>query len=125
MKLLLDTHVLLWALATPERLSQKTRSLVADARHGVFVSSASSWEIEIKRAMGKLRAPTDLERQLKDRRLVELPVRVRHVEALRDLPPLHRDPFDRMLVAQALVDDLTLVSADEQLLAYPVRSLRP
>lgn len=123
MKLLLDTHVLLWALASPERLSDKARAAIVEPRHAVFVSAASSWEIEIKRALGKLRAPPDLERQLKDRRFVELPVRVRHTEALRDLPPLHRDPFDRMLVAQALVDDLTLVSADEQLRAYSVRTL--
>lgn len=124
MKLLLDTHVLLWALATPERLSERVRAAIADARHTVFVSSASSWEIEIKRALGKLRAPTDLDLQLRDRRFVELPVRVRHTEALRDLPPLHRDPFDRMLIAQALTDDLTLVSADEQLRAYSVRMLQ-
>lgn len=124
MKVLLDTHVLLWALASPERLSERARSVIADPRHAVFVSAASLWEIELKRALGKLRTPLDLDDQLAERRFLELPVRVRHALAVRDLPPLHRDPFDRMLVAQAIADDLTLVSATEQIFAYPARTLR-
>lgn len=124
MKLLLDTHVLLWALTTPERLSERTRAAVADPHHAVFVSAASGWEIEIKRALGKLTTPADLEQQLRNRRFLELPVRLRHTTATRDLPPLHRDPFDRILVAQAIVEDLVLVTADEQMFPYPVRTMR-
>lgn len=124
MKLLLDTHVLLWALATPERLSEKARAAIAHPRHAVFVSAASSWEIEIKRALGKLATPPDLEQQLRQRRFLELPVRVRHTQALRGLPPLHRDPFDRLLVAQAIVEELVLVSADELIFAYQAKTMR-
>jgi PIN domain nuclease of toxin-antitoxin system len=122
-KLLLDTHVLLWALADPGRLSETSRAAIADPRHAVLVSAASGWEIEIKRALGKLTTPPDLDEQLRSRRLLELPIRLRHTAALRTLPPLHRDPFDRMLVAQAIVEDLVLVTADAQVRAYPVRTM--
>lgn len=124
MKILLDTHVLLWALAAPEKLSVKARAVISDPRNAVFVSVASSWEIEIKAALGKLRTPPDIETQVSERRFIELPIRIRHAVAVRSLPPLHRDPFDRILVAQALVDNLTLVTGDEQLTRYPARTLR-
>ena len=75
------------------------------------------------RALGKLDAPDDLLQQMKRHRFMELPVHIRHVQRLGKLPPLHRDPFDRMLVAQALADDLTLVTRDRRILAYPVKSL--
>lgn len=123
MKLLLDTHVLLWALADPGRLSEHARAAIADPRHAVLVSVASGWEIEIKRGLGKLTTPPDLDEQLRSRRMLELPIRLRHTTALRALPPLHRDPFDRMLVAQAIVEDLVLVTADAQVRAYPVRTM--
>jgi PIN domain nuclease of toxin-antitoxin system len=124
MKLLLDTHVLLWALASPERLSDSVRAAIANPSHAVLVSAASAWEVEIKASLGKLQVPSDLDRQLVDRGFLELPVRVRHTRALRDLPALHRDPFDRLLVAQAIVEDLVLVTADEALVAYPARTMR-
>jgi PIN domain nuclease of toxin-antitoxin system len=124
MKLLLDTHALLWALAQPERLSGEARAAIADARNAVFVSAASSWEIEIKTALGKLRTPPDLEAQLTERRFLELPIRLKHALALRRLPLHHRDPFDRMLVAQAMVEGLTLVTSDEQVLAYSTPTMR-
>ena len=120
MKLLLDTHVLLWCLSQPGALGPDLRDRLQDPDNVVFVSTVSAWEMEIKRALGKLKAPPDLEEQLRQRRFTELPVHLRHVRALRDLPPLHRDPFDRMLVAQALADDLTLVSHDKRVQRYPV-----
>ena len=123
MKILLDTHVLLWCLAAPERLRPSVRTQIEDPDNTVYASAASAWEIEIKAALGKLQAPADLADQLRLRRFIELPVHVRHVRALRTLPPLHRDPFDRLLVAQAIVDDLSLVTRDERVRAYPVRSL--
>jgi PIN domain nuclease of toxin-antitoxin system len=122
--LLLDTHVLLWALASPDRLGGEPRRQLENPANTVFVSAVSAWEIEIKRGLGKLRAPADLEDEVRAIRFTELPLRFRHVEALARLPDLHRDPFDRMLVAQAQVDDLTLVTRDRRLLAYPVRTLR-
>jgi PIN domain nuclease of toxin-antitoxin system len=123
MKLLLDTHVLLWCLSQPGALRPDLRDRLQDPDNVVFVSTVSAWEMEIKRALGKLKAPADLDEQLRQRRFTELSVHLRHVRALRDLPPLHRDPFDRMLVAQALADDLTLVSHDKRVQRYPVPCL--
>jgi PIN domain nuclease of toxin-antitoxin system len=123
MKLLLDTHCLLWALGRPRQLRPETRRRIERAETLVVVSVVSAWEIEIKRALGKLKAPDDLGRQLEQVRFEVLGVCLRHVEALRALPPLHRDPFDRMLVAQALTEGLTLVTQDEQLQAYGVPTI--
>ena len=122
MNLLLDTHVLLWALASPERLGDETRRALESPANTVFASAVSAWEIEIKRNLGKLRAPTDLEAEARVVRVTELPLRFAHVRALARLPNLHRDPFDRMLVAQAVADDLTLVTHDRRLLDYPVKT---
>jgi PIN domain nuclease of toxin-antitoxin system len=124
MRLLLDTHVLLWCLSAPNELSRDAREKLQDPDNVVFVSAVSAWEMEIKRALGKLRAPADLEEQLRRRRFNELPLHLRHVQALRELPPLHRDPFDRMLVAQAVADDLALVSRDTRVQRYPVTYVR-
>jgi PIN domain nuclease of toxin-antitoxin system len=122
-KLLLDTHALLWALSAPRSLAPKLRERLERAETTVLVSVVSAWEIEIKRAIGKLDAPDDLVQQMSRHRFLELPIHLRHVACLRRLPPHHRDPFDRMLVAQALADDLTLVTRDRRILAYPVKSL--
>jgi PIN domain nuclease of toxin-antitoxin system len=123
MNLLLDTHVLLWCLGAPQRLQRETRKKIEKPDTIVFVSAASAWEIEMKRSLGKLKVPNDLEEQLHEKRFTELPVRARHVQALRSLPALHRDPFDRMLVAQATTENLVLVTADAKVRAYPVRSM--
>lgn len=122
--LLLDTHVLLWALSEPDRLGGAARAQIESPDSIVYVSVVSAWEMEVKRALGKLETPEDMDAQLRLRRFTELPLRLRHIAELRGLPPLHRDPFDRMLISQCLADDLTLVSQDEQVLAYPVKTLR-
>jgi PIN domain nuclease of toxin-antitoxin system len=124
MSLLLDTHVLLWFLGAPERLRPAVLARIQNAREIVFVSAISVWETELKRALGKLEAPDDLEERLEAQRFTELPLQTRHVRVLRNLPGLHRDPFDRMLAAQAITDQLTLVTADRKLQAYPVKTLR-
>jgi PIN domain nuclease of toxin-antitoxin system len=121
--LLLDTHVLLWCLSAPDKLSAKTRKRIERADQVVFVSAASAWEIEIKRDLGKLKAPKDLAYQLQAKRFTELPLEVRHTAALSSLPRLHQDPFDRMLIAQAMADGLTLVTADGAIRAYPVPTI--
>ena len=123
MSLLLDTQVLLWCLGAPDRLTRKARRRIESANEVVFVSVVSAWEVAIKRALGKLKAPDDLHEQLAKKRFTELALRMRHVEQLSALPDLHRDPFDRMLVAQAKADDLVFVTADELLRTYPVKSL--
>ena len=90
----------------------------------VFISAVSAWEIEIKRALGKLVAPDDLEVQARALRFTELPLHIRHVRAIATLPPLHRDPFDRMLIAQAVVDGLVLITADKAIRGYPVKTIQ-
>jgi PIN domain nuclease of toxin-antitoxin system len=124
MNLLLDTHVLLWSLSSPDRLGAPARRALENPSNVVFFSPVSAWEMEIKQGLGKLSIPGDLPERLAALRFTELPLRLGHVRALRALPPLHRDPFDRILVAQARADQLTLVSHDERVLAYPVQTLR-
>jgi len=123
MNLLLDTHVLLWCLGAPHRLGRETRKKIEAPETVVFVSAASAWEIEVKRALGKLKIPADLEEQLQEKRFTELPVRVRHVRELRSLPELHRDPFDRMLVAQAIAENLAIVTSDAKIKTYAARTI--
>jgi PIN domain nuclease of toxin-antitoxin system len=125
-RLLLDTHVFLWLNAAPERLG-RARVEVEDSRNRLVVSAASSWEIAIKHARGRLPLPDPPERYVPDliRRIgaQALTIEHAHVLAVSSLPPLHRDPFDRLLVAQARSIDATLVTADERLRRYPVRTL--
>ncbi len=123
MKLLLDTHVVLWALGSPERLTPAARKVLQEPEHVIFASAVSAWEIEIKRAIGKLDAPDDLLEQLALLRFSELPLRLTHVRALSRLPAHHPDPFDRMLVAQAAAEDLVFVTRDRRMRSYPIRCL--
>ncbi|MDQ3463420.1 MAG: type II toxin-antitoxin system VapC family toxin [Actinomycetota bacterium] len=120
MKLLLDTHVLIWWLDDSPRLGQRARSAMADGVNEVRVSAVSAGEMSLKAARGKLRVPDDLERQIADNSFEELAFTIRHGAALRDVPVHHGDPFDRMLVAQAVCEGLTLVTADRRLAEYDV-----
>ena len=123
MRLLLDTHVLLWALTDDPHLTADVRDLIIDGTVEVFVSAASAWEITIKQGLGKLRAPDDLPAQLVAARFEALPISVEHAVAVLDLPDHHRDPFDRMLIAQATVEALTIVTHDAQIGRYDVAVL--
>ena len=120
MNLLLDTHVLLWWLDDPSILSGAAESAIRDPDNNVLVSAATVWEIVIKKGIGKLDAPDDLDQVLRDCGFASLPVTVPHAIAVGSLPTHHRDPFDRMLVAQAMTEGLTIVSRDEIVLRYPV-----
>ena len=124
MNLLLDTHVLLWALDSPERLDDRARDAIRDPRNRVVVSSASAWEISIKTALGKLRFDGDLTAVLKAVGFDPLAIDVEHALAAGALPPVHRDPFDRMLVAQARAEGLTVVTRDDVFDGYDVPTLR-
>lgn len=119
-RLLVDTHALLWWLADDPALSRAARDRIADPANELLVSAASVWEIAIKRSLGKLTAPDDLPDQILGEGFAWLPVGPEHAWRVRTLPPHHRDPFDRLLVAQALVEHMALVSADAHLAGYGV-----
>lgn len=120
MRYLLDTHILLWWLGMPERLPADIRELMQHHPEEVAFSTIAPWEVALKMSKGKLVAPPGLVSGLADSEFACLPVELRHVEALHQLPPLHGDPFDRMLVAQCYRDALTLITADAQLAEYPI-----
>ena len=122
--LLLDTHVLLWWLDDPASLQAPPRRLIADPRTRVFVSAAVAWEITIKRQLGKLEAPDDLEAALEEERFQHLPITVRHALAVAELPAIHGDPFDRIQIAQARLEGLTIVTRDGTIPRYAVPCLR-
>jgi PIN domain nuclease of toxin-antitoxin system len=123
LRLLLDTHALLWTLVAPDRLSANAAQVIAAEESEVFVSIVSPWEMAIAKALGRMDPPDDLEAQLGERRFVLLPVSLRHTHVIETLPHHHRDPFDRMLVAQAQVEGLTIVTVDRVLRRYPVSLL--
>ena len=120
MNLLLDTHVLLWWLDDHPTLSEKARAAIADGKNLVFVSAAVIWEIRIKQALGKLEIPRNFRKVLDDQPFEMLNITVEHAHAIGDLPAHHRDPFDRMLVAQTRVEGLTLVTRDIRLKKYKI-----
>lgn len=124
MKILIDTHILLWWLADSPRLRPVARQRLADRDSEIFVSVVSLWEIAIKARVGKLEA--DIEAILRDierEGFIRLPIAELHLIALTTLECLHRDPFDHMLVAQAIAEDVTFLSADAVMAHYPVRLL--
>jgi PIN domain nuclease of toxin-antitoxin system len=120
LRLLLDTHVLIWALNAPKRLAAKTRQAIETEENDVLVSVVSPWELAIKAPREGLHIPGDLEVQLDRQGFELLPILLRHTDPLESMPYHHRDPFDRMLVAQAIAEGLTIVTADRKLRSYPV-----
>jgi PIN domain nuclease of toxin-antitoxin system len=125
-KILLDTNVFLWLQTEPERLGSQL-DVLADQRNALYVSAASSWEIAIKYGLGRLALPEPPQRYVPERlRAIgadALPIEHGHALAVAELPQLHRDPFDRLLVAQAKAMDMPIMTADPQIAAYPVRAL--
>lgn len=122
MKLLLDSHILLWAAGMPERLSPAARLLLENPDNQLLFSAASLWEITIKQGMGRADFQVNgriLRRSLLDNGYEELPVTGAHAVAVDSLPPIHKDPFDRLLVAQATVEGVLLLSADAAVIQYP------
>jgi PIN domain nuclease of toxin-antitoxin system len=122
MKLLLDTHLLLWAAGAPNRLPASTRRLISDRNNELLFSAASLWEIAIKSGLGREDFHADarlLRRGLLDNGYSELPIFSDHVVAIESLPPIHKDPFDRILIAQATVEGITLLTRDPRMAQYP------
>ncbi len=124
MKALLDTHAFLWWISDDPRLSEKAREIIADGRNELFFSAASGWEISIKAGLGRLEVPEDLQRfisyQLSRNAIQVLPIYLSHALHTGSLPVHHRDPFDRILVSQAILEQIPLLSADPQLSHSPV-----
>ncbi len=123
MRLLLDTNALIWSMARRERIPATALEAIEDRSNNVFVSVVSAWEIEIKAAKGKLELPTDLDSAFAAQSFVHLPVTMKHAYAVETLPPHHRDPFDRMIIAQAHLEGMTLVTSDTEIPRYPVAVL--
>ncbi len=124
-RLLLDTHVLLWWLADAPILGKKIRKLIADPRNEVFVSAATSWEISIKKSTGKLEAPDDIDSIVEDEGFTKLSISMYHGEIAGRLPLHHKDPFDRMLIAQAKIMELSFVTNDSKAKLYDVKIIDP
>ena len=124
MRLLLDTHALMWTILTPARLSAKARDAIGDAHSRVFVSVINGWEIAVKKSLGKMAVPDDMEARITracgGAGFELLPIALQHAFEVQFLPWHHKDPFDRLLVAQARVERLTLVSIDRAVRAYGV-----
>jgi PIN domain nuclease of toxin-antitoxin system len=122
-RILLDTHVFLWWLIDSPELGEQARQIITDSRNDIYVSAASTWEISIKRAIGKLTAPSDISKIIEDEGFLSLAITTYHGDQAGELPPLHRDPFDRMLIAQAQAEGLILMTNDGLIKQYPLRTL--
>jgi PIN domain nuclease of toxin-antitoxin system len=120
MNLLLDTHALLWWLDDHPSMSEKAKESISDGMNSVFVSAAVIWEIEIKKALGKLRIPSDFHDVLAQQPFERLPVTVEHAHEVGSLPNFHRDPFDRMVIAQARVEGFIVVTRDPVFKRYKI-----
>lgn len=125
MRLLLDTHTFLWWVGDDEALSKKARAAIADRENECFVSIASAWEMSIKLSLGKLKLPGPIDQfvpeQLLTNGFVQLPIEFRHAAKVASMPFHHRDPFDRLLIAQAAEEKMAIVSADRDFKKYAVR----
>ena len=122
MKLLVDTHLLLWAADQPNRLSPAARAVLGNPAHQLLFSAASLWEVALKRGLGRTDFRTDarvLRRGLLDNGYRELPIVGEHAVTIDNLPPIHKDPFDRILVAQSITEGITLLTADPVVARYP------
>jgi PIN domain nuclease of toxin-antitoxin system len=118
LRILLDTHLLLWWLMDDPALSAEARALVSERENVVFISAVTMWEIWLKQSLGKLRLPADFEAKMTDEAFENLPLTYQHTRQLASLPWHHRDPFDRMLVAQARYENLVLLTADQVVSTY-------
>lgn len=118
MKFLLDTHVVLWWYLDSPQLKTKHRKLIADSGNEIYVSAAVIWEIEVKRRNGKLDCPPDMMERIRADGFLILPIMAEHLVPLRTIPPIHNDPFDRIMVCQSMVEKIPLISYDSNVNAY-------
>ena len=118
MRYLLDTHVILWWYQDSPQLEKRHRQVIADNENEIFVSAAAIWEIEVKRRNGKLDCPPDMMERIKADGFKLLPIMAEHLVPLRTIPPIHNDPFDRIMVCQSIVEKIPLISYDPKVNAY-------
>ena len=123
MKLLLDTHTLIWWLTNDSTLSQTARKAIANPDNLIFVSAASAWEIAIKKTIGKLQAPDDLAEQIQQKDFLPLPIEISHALKVEQLPLHHHDHFDRILIAQAMAEKMKIITRDRKFDAYEVETI--
>lgn len=118
MKVLLDTHVYLWWLDNPQKISKKAREVIENTNNTIFISAAVAWEIAIKSSIGKLKVPANIMDYMEEEKFIELPITTAHTVALAKLEDIHRDPFDRILLAQAKADKLVFITRDQISMRY-------
>jgi PIN domain nuclease of toxin-antitoxin system len=124
MKYLLDTHVILWWISEPEQISSKARKIISDKNIKVLISSVSIWEMSIKKSLGRLSFPSNLIQVLESEGFEMLPMNGIEAISIAELPLIHQDPFDRMLVMQAKINDLVLITRDAKIIKYPVVTIK-
>jgi PIN domain nuclease of toxin-antitoxin system len=124
MRALLDTHIALWWLSDHERLSKEQFDFIYSKNSQIILSAASIWEIRIKESLGKLEVPSNILEIIKEENIEFLPITAQHANHTRTLPPLHKDPFDRIIIAQAKLEGLTLISSDQAFSGYDVEIIR-
>ncbi|MBI2027636.1 MAG: type II toxin-antitoxin system VapC family toxin [Deltaproteobacteria bacterium] len=120
MTILLDTHILLWWLSADDLLPKKARDIISSPNNLIFISSISAWEIVLKKSLGKLKCPDDLDRAIHDSQFEVLLFTLEHAMALQKLPSIHDDPFDRALIAQAKIESFTFMTKDKKIIKYPI-----
>ena len=124
MKVLLDTHTFLWWITDDPKLSLRVRGIISEGENEIFISAATGWEIAIKSQIGRLKLPDEPQRfileQMKINGMKSLPIEMRHALHVSTLPTYHQDPFDRILIAQAQMEDLPVLSADPEIRKYEV-----
>jgi len=120
MKLLLDTNALIWWFEDPALLTSESRKAIRNGENSVYVSAAAVWEISIKKSLGKLQAPDDIDVQIMKENFIPLPIAITHALAVGNLPPYHQDPFDRIQIVQAKLEKLTIVTRDKNIKRYDV-----
>lgn len=124
MKYLLDTHVFIWAMEGSKRLKKDIKNEISNSKNKIFVSVVTIWEISIKRSLKKLKTPFDIEASIKKTDLQIIPIQITHALAVEKLPLHHKDPFDRILISQAKVENLTLITSDQKIWKYNLKLLK-
>ena len=125
MRVLLDTHTLIWGLCEPDRLNVKTKELLTNIDNIIFVSIASLWELQIKKSLNKITLPDNFTSQLQENGYELLNITHEHISKLDTIPMIHRDPFDRMLISQCIYENIPLVTKDTEIIKYNIQIITP